>query len=324
MKRASIVFALVFIVTVSIFSGCISQIEDENGIDENDIDIKDPTKPEETVSYLKARINISKPYDVSILNSSRQNVVIIRDSGIRMEAIVTTYSKTYDFDRTTKIPNITSEEDARRVIENLPDDVPLFLLAPKLEEGIWGTGTVHWNLYMQALALTYAEEDADYNLFGTAVLIMSDQKRNIAIDDSIYLRDGYEYWWMQGATEVLGANRAHGTGPYVSLYTSMMRSMVVPTKIVYGLFYDVERGGVWRPHAWNEIYFDGKWVPVDPQRELIGTLSRNYIALAEVVDMLELYDDFACYRSNFEGRGCKPFEIEIIETGTVLKSELNN
>ena len=318
MKRAGIVFALIFLVTFAIFSGCVSQKEEENGTDVNTT----PVEPGKTVSYLKAKINISKPYDLSDLNSSRQNVVIIRDSGMRLDAIVTLYGETYTFDDTTRIPILETEEDVMKTIDSLPEDVRAYIQAVELDEGIYGTGTVHWTEPMHNLALSYAKDDADYNLYGTATLIMEGQKGIIRVDESPYLSSGYEYWWMQGATETLDSKKALGVGPYTSLYTSLMRSMMVPTKVVYGLYYDLEEGGVWKPYAWNEIYFNGKWVPVDPYRQQIGTLSRYYLELDEVVDLMELYDDFACYRSNFEGKGCKPFTIEILEQGTVLESEI--
>lgn len=319
MKKTTTVFALILLITFAFFSGCVSQKED-NGVDVN---TTPTTPPEKTVSYLKAKINISKPYDLSNLNSSRQNVVIIRDSGIRLEAIVTLYTEAYTFDDSTRIPIIATEEDALKVIDSLPEDVLPYVVGIELDEGIWGTGTVHWTENMRnQIALRYAKEDADYNLYGTAVLIMKDQKEKISVDESPYLKQGYEYWWMQGATETLSSSKALGVGPYTTLYTSLMRSMMVPTKIVYGLYYDVEEGGTWKPYAWNEIYFNGKWVPVDPYRGQIGTLSRYYLKLDETVDLFEFNEDFACYRSNFEGKGCKPYMIEILEQGTVPESQI--
>ncbi|MCC7571906.1 MAG: transglutaminase-like domain-containing protein [Candidatus Methanofastidiosum sp.] len=320
MKKASIVFALIFLISVATFSGCISQKE-ENGTDVNTT----PVQTGKTVSYLKARINISQPYDLSDLNSSRQKVVIIRDSGIRLEAIVTLYGETYPFDDTVRIPIVETEEDAVKVLNSFPDDVLPYVIGMELDEGIWGTGTVHWTEHMRNnIALRYAKEDADYNLYGTAFLIMKDQRDRIRVDESPYLNMGYEYWWMQGATETLSTSKALGFGPYTTLYASLMRSMMVPTKVVYGLYYDLEEGGIWKPYSWNELYFNGRWVPVDPYRQQIGTLSRYYLTLDKTVDLLELNNDFACYRSDLEGKGCKPFMIEILEQGTVLESEINN
>ena len=320
MKKAGIVFALIFLVAIATSSGCVSQKEEENGTDVNTT----PVEPGKTVSYLKAKINISQPYDLSDLNSSRQKVVIIRDSGMRLEAIVTLYGETYTFDDTTRIPIVETEEDAIKVLNSFPEDVVPYVMGIELDEGIWGTGTVHWTEHMRNnIALRYAKEDADYNLYGTAVLIMKDQRDKIRVDESPYLSSGYEYWWMQGATETLSSSKALGSGPYTSLYTSLMRSMMVPTKVVYGLYYDLEDGGVWKPYTWNEVYFNGTWVPVDPYRQQIGTLSRYYLELDEVVDLGELNEDFACYRSNYDGKGCKPFMIEILEQGTVPESEIN-
>ncbi|KYC53191.1 MAG: Transglutaminase-like superfamily protein [Candidatus Methanofastidiosum methylothiophilum] len=319
MKRASIVFALIFLVTIATFSGCVSQKE-ENGVDVNTT----PVQTGKTVSYLKAKINISQPYDLSDLNSSGQKVVIIRDSGMRLEAIVTLYGITYPFDDTATIPIIETEEDAIKVLNSFPDDVALYVLPEDVLYGEKGVGTVGWDAYMrERVALRYAKEDADYNLYGTAFLIMKDQRTVVRVDESPYLKDenGYANWWLQHATDTIASKKALGYGPYATLYAALMRSLMVPTKVVYGLYYDIEEGGVWKPYAWNELYINGKWVPVDPYREKIGVLSRYYMTLDETVDLVEL--DFSCYRSNLEGKGCKPYTIEIIEQGEVLESEIN-
>jgi len=319
MKKASIVFALIFLVTIATFSGCISQKE-ENGVDVNTT----PGQTGKTVSYLKARINISQPYDLSDLNSSRQKVVIIRDSGMRLDAIVTLYSETYTFDDTALIPIIETEEDALRVLNSFPEDVALYVLPEDVLYGEAGMGTVGWDAYMRdQVAKRYAKEDADYNLYGTAFLIMKDQKTIVRVDESPYLKEeyGYENWWLQHATDTISSKKALGYGPYTTLYAALMRSLMVPTKVVYGLYYDIEEGGVWKPYSWNELYINGKWIPVDPYRQQIGTLSRYYMTLDETVDLVEL--DFSCYRSNLEGKGCKPYTIEILEQGTVLESEIN-
>jgi hypothetical protein len=319
MKKASIVFALIFLVTIATFSGCISQKE-ENGVDANTT----PGQTGKTVSYLKARINISQPYDLSDLNSSRQKVVIIRDSGMRLDAIVTLYSETYTFDDTALIPIIETEEDVIKAFNNLPDNVKIYVLSEEDIYGELGMGTVGWDAYMRdQVAKRYAKEDADYNLYGTAVLIMKDQKTIVRVDESPYLKEeyGYENWWLQHATDTISSKKALGYGPYTTLYAALMRSLMVPTKVVYGLYYDIEEGGVWKPYSWNELYINGKWIPVDPYREQIGTLSRYYMTLDETWDLVEL--DFSCHRSNLEGKGCKPYTIEILEQGTVLESEIN-
>jgi len=319
MKRASIVFALIFLVTIATFSGCISQKE-ENGVDVNTT----PGQTGKTVSYLKARINISQPYDLSDLNSSRQKVVIIRDSGMRLDAIVTLYSETYTFDDTALIPIIETEEDVIKAFNNLPDNVKIYVLSEEDIYGEPGMGTVGWDAYMRdQVAKRYAKEDADYNLYGTAFLIMKDQKTIVRVDESPYLKEeyGYENWWLQHATDTISSKKALGYGPYTTLYAALMRSLMVPTKVVYGLYYDIEEGGVWKPYSWNELYINGKWIPVDPYRQQIGTLSRYYMTLDETWDLVEL--DFSCHRSNLEGKGCKPYTIEILEQGTVLESEIN-
>lgn len=325
MKKAGIVLALIFLITIATFSGCISQKKEDNGVDVN---TTPPKQDGKTVSYLKAKINISQPYDLSDLNSSGQKVIVLRNSGMRLEAIVTLYGLTYTFDDTTMIPIIETQEEAIKAFDKLPNEAKMYVMASeiydengKVVEGVWGSGTVVWDAHMRdKVALRYAKEDANYNLYGTAYLIMKDQRTIVTVDESPYLKGGYEYWWMQPATDTISSKKALGYGPYATLYAALMRSLMVPTKVVYGLYYDIEEGGVWKPYAWNETYFNGKWIPVDPYREKIGVLSRYYFALDKTVDLVDL--DLSCYRSNLEGKGCKPFEIEILEQGTVLESEI--
>jgi len=319
MKKTTTVFALILLITFAFFSGCVSQKED-NGVDVN---TTPTTPPEKTVSYLKAKVTLSKPYDLSDLNSSRQKVVIIRDYGTKIIAEVTLYSENYTFDDNAKIPIIETEEDALKVLNALPDDVVVYVLPENLIYGESGRGTVGWDDYMRnQVSLRYAKEDTDYNLYGTAYLIMKDQKTIINVDESPYLKDeyGYKNWWLQHATNTISSKKALGYGPYATLYAALMRSLMVPTKIVYGLYYDLEEGGVWKPYSWNELYINGKWIPVDPYREKIGTLTRYYLKLDETPDLVEL--DFSCYISDKEGNGCKPFQIEILEQGTIPESEI--
>ncbi|NMC58716.1 MAG: hypothetical protein GYA51_04915 [Candidatus Methanofastidiosa archaeon] len=307
MKKTTIVFALIFLITFAMFSGCVSQNKD------NGTNTTSQVVPEKTIPYLKAKITISKPYDLSDLNSSRQKVVIIRDYGTKLIAEVTLYSEEYYLDEYALLPYIQTEEDAIALQESLPKDILPYVLP---------TNTVLWESFMRERVSKLYAKDANYSIVGTAYLIMKDQKQIIVLDESPYTKIGYEHWWLQPATDTISAesHKALGYGPYVTLYAALMRSLMEPTKIVYGLYYDIEEGGVWKPYAWTEIYINGKWIPVDPYREKIGTLSRYYLKLDEVIDLVQV--DFSCYISEKEGKGCKPFQIEIIEQGSVPESEI--
>jgi hypothetical protein len=310
MKKATIVFALIFLITFAMFSGCVSQKKEDNNVDVN---TTPTTQPEKAVSYLKTKITISKPYDLSDLNSSRQKVIVIRDYGTKLVAEVTTYSEDYFVDEYATLPYIQTEEDANATLKKLPKNVVPYVLP---------TDTVEWDAFMRERVAKLYAKDTNYSIVGTAYLIMKDQKQVIVVDESPYLKQGYQYWWLQPASYTISAesHKAMGYGPYATLYAALMRSLMEPTKLVYGLYYDIEEGGVWKPYAWTEIYINGKWIPVDPYREKIGTLSRYYIKLDEVIDFVEL--DFSCYISEKEGKGCKPFQVEILEQGTVAESQI--
>ncbi len=317
MKKTTTVFALILLITFAFFSGCVSQKED-NGVDVNTT----PTTPtEKTVSYLKAKVTLSKPYDLSDLNSSRQKVVIIRDYGTKIIAEVTLYTEDYYVNEYSLLPVIVTEEDALKAFNSLPKDAQLYVLPEDMLYGTPGSGTVGWGSDMRKLATSYAT-DANYSAIGTAYLIMNGQKEVIIVDESPYQKNGYQYWWLQHATDTISgdSHKALGYGPYATLYTALLRSVMLPTKLVYGLYYDIEEGGAWKPYCWTEIYVDGKWIPVDPYRQKIGTLSRYYLKLDETPDLVEL--DFSCYISEKEGKGCKPFQIDILEQGTVPESQI--
>lgn len=167
---------------------------------------------------------------------------------MRLEAIVILYGITYPFDDTATIPIIETEEDAIKAFNLLPNDVKIYVLPEQDIYGEWGMGTVGWDGYMRdRVALRYAKEDANYSLYGTAYLIMKDQRTIVKVDESPYLKEdyGYENWWLQHATDTISSKKALGYGPYATLYAALMRSLMVPTKVVYGLYYDIEEGGVW-------------------------------------------------------------------------------
>ena len=211
MKRTSIVFALILLITFAMFSGCISQ-KKENGVDVNTT----PVQTGKTVSYLKARVTISQPYDLSDLNSSRQKVVIIRDYGTKLIAEVTLYGEEYYVDEYATLPYLQTEKDANATLKKLPKDVLPYVLP---------TDTVEWDDYMREKVAKLYAKDANYSIVGTAYLIMKDQKQVIVLDESPYQKEGYQYWWLQPASYTISAesHKAMGYGPYATLYAALMR-----------------------------------------------------------------------------------------------------
>jgi transglutaminase-like putative cysteine protease len=64
------------------------------------------------------------------------------------------------------------------------------------------------------------------------------------------------------ALDVLDARRGECQG-HAYLYTALMRSLGVPTRVVNGLVYASEyRGFLY--HTWAETLVDGSWIAVDP------------------------------------------------------------
>ncbi len=64
---------------------------------------------------------------------------------------------------------------------------------------------------------------------------------------------------------------------YSTLFAAMARSIGIPAKIVAGLVY-MDDGFYY--HAWNEVYLDGKWIPIDSTLDRIQ-MDAAHIKLAE-------------------------------------------
>jgi transglutaminase-like putative cysteine protease len=51
---------------------------------------------------------------------------------------------------------------------------------------------------------------------------------------------------------------------YADLFTTLSRSLGIPSRSVVGLAYSDTAGPGFALHAWNEVIIDGRWVAVDP------------------------------------------------------------
>jgi hypothetical protein len=65
---------------------------------------------------------------------------------------------------------------------------------------------------------------------------------------------------LPSATEVLRVKKGD-CNEHSALYTALSRSLGIPTKICLGIVY---KDGLFYYHAWPAVYFNGRWVPVDP------------------------------------------------------------
>ncbi|MFC1647961.1 transglutaminase domain-containing protein [Nanoarchaeota archaeon] len=82
-------------------------------------------------------------------------------------------------------------------------------------------------------------------------------------------------------------NRRGVCDELTSLYISMLRTLGIPAKFVYGESYT--NIGVfsddWGPHGWAEVYFPGYgWVPFDPTYGQYGYLDTGHIKMGESID----------------------------------------
>ncbi|MGB5082109.1 MAG: transglutaminase-like domain-containing protein [Burkholderiales bacterium] len=87
------------------------------------------------------------------------------------------------------------------------------------------------------------------------------------------------------ALDVLDARRAECQG-HAYLYTALMRSLGVPTRVVNGLVYAQDYGG-FLYHTWAETLVDGSWIAIDPTFNQ-ARADATHIALARGESPVEL------------------------------------
>lgn len=81
---------------------------------------------------------------------------------------------------------------------------------------------------------------------------------------------------IPSAVEVLNSMKGD-CNEHATLFAAMARSIGIPTKIAAGLVY---QDGVFAYHAWNEVYVDGQWLPIDATLNRIR-MDAAYVKLAE-------------------------------------------
>lgn len=52
-------------------------------------------------------------------------------------------------------------------------------------------------------------------------------------------------------------------GGFAFLFAALARASGIPTKVVYGYGRPNKTGDQWDLHAWNEVFINGEWLPVD-------------------------------------------------------------
>jgi hypothetical protein len=138
------------------------------------------------------------------------------------------------------------------------------------------------------------------------------------------------------------------------LYVSMMRSLGVPARMVYGTSYSNSDlfENPWNAHAWTEVYFPGHgWVPFDLTYNQFGFIDASHIKFKDSVGVAKIsanyewkgYDldkidiqvkptDFDIRVASAQGSVATPFDLSLdvlynaisIGSYNVLKIELQN
>jgi len=111
-------------------------------------------------------------------------------------------------------------------------------------------------------------------------------------------------------------NRAGVCTDLSMLYVSMMRSIGVPAKLVYGISYSDSDlfEDPWNPHAWAEVYFpDFGWVPFDLTYKQFGFIDASHIKYKDSQDVDTISSSYS-----WRGRNIEQINLEIIPTEFIM------
>jgi len=86
------------------------------------------------------------------------------------------------------------------------------------------------------------------------------------------------------AVEVL-EKRAGVCDEMTILFLAMVRSLDIPGRYVSGLVYSEAFKERWIPHAWAEVYINGKWIPIDVTFGQFGWVDPTHIKMKEGSDV---------------------------------------
>lgn len=91
------------------------------------------------------------------------------------------------------------------------------------------------------------------------------------------IKADYNDTTFQSARDALRTKKGNCT-EYSVLFCALARSLGIPTKGVFGLTYFMGNFGY---HMWNEVYDNGKWIPVDVTTNQVGSLDAAHIRFSE-------------------------------------------
>lgn len=100
------------------------------------------------------------------------------------------------------------------------------------------------------------------------------------------------------------------------LFISFVRSVGIPARYVSGLVYSESLKEKWVPHAWAEVFIDGKWIPFDVTLGQFAWLDPTHIKMkvSEDVDYSSII-----YNWQSEAGSIKPNEMKV--SSLVIESE---
>ena len=199
---------------------------------------------------------------------------------------ITTYNKLFTIDKKIQFP-------LEETIDQYTKPTQFIDITPSIREKAEELAEGEDDLYIVAFKAGYwIQQNIEYNLTTLTADVV--QKSSWVIDR------------REGVCDEI-----------TNLFISMMRSLGIPSRFVYGMVY-TNIGYKWSPHAWAEVYFPDKgWVPFDVTLGQFGWIDPSHIKLKTSADSGEPAIKYA-WRSNG-----KNLEGKKIDLGTKIISQNN-
>lgn len=174
---------------------------------------------------------------------------------------------------------INSRINTKNILNKITDKIEYPKGIMGYDEYLKPTETIDINSEIKAQANQIAQGEDDY--YQVVFKVADWVENNIKYDLSTLTSDA-----VQKSSWVL-TNKEGVCDELSNLFISMLRSIGIPAKFIYGMAYS-NVNDKWGAHAWTEVYFPDKgWIPFDITYGQFGWLDPTHIKLMESYDSNE-------------------------------------
>lgn len=194
-------------------------------------------------------------------------------------------------------------------------DFPIMELDPELSEYLAERDIIDFNPAIRNKAAELAEGRDD--LYEVVIEIAEWVNENID-----YSLDTLTAEASQKSSWVL-ANRRGVCDEMTSLFISMLRSLGIPARFVYGESYTNLQDDNWGSHGWAEVYFpEVGWVPFDPTYGEYGYLDAGHVKMGYSLDARKPSLRYTSKSTDARlTSGYLDIDADVVRSGAKLKDE---